>query len=69
MDWAFKFANVHRVEIVTASYNARAVHLYQKLGFKLEGRKREVVYMNRKYYDSIEFGILENDWKELRGIE
>ncbi|KAH8802444.1 acyl-CoA N-acyltransferase [Xylogone sp. PMI_703] len=69
VDWAFKFANVHRVEIGTASYNERAAHLYQKLGFKLEGRKREVIYMNRKYYDLIEFGMLENDWKELRGLD
>ncbi|KAK3934466.1 hypothetical protein QBC46DRAFT_273756, partial [Diplogelasinospora grovesii] len=51
------------------SYNERAVHLYQKLGFRLEGRKREVIYMNRKYYDAVEFGMLENDWKELRGSD
>ncbi|KAK3937265.1 acyl-CoA N-acyltransferase [Diplogelasinospora grovesii] len=69
VDWAFKFANVHRVEIVAASYNERAVHLYQKLGFRLEGRKREVIYMNRKYYDAVEFGMLENDWKELSGSD
>ncbi|KAH8885824.1 acyl-CoA N-acyltransferase [Thozetella sp. PMI_491] len=69
VDWAFKFANVHRVEITTTSYNERAAHLYQKLGFKPEGRKREVVYMNRKYYDAIEFGMLEREWKELRGLD
>ncbi len=54
---------------MTASYNERAIHLYKKLGFILEGRKREVVYMNRKYYDSVEFGMLESDWKKLRGLD
>ena len=68
-DWAFKYANVHKVEIGTPSYNERAMHLYAKLGFKLEGRRREVVYMNRKHHDLVDFGMLEAEWKELRGIE
>ncbi|KAL6885435.1 acyl-CoA N-acyltransferase [Trichoderma evansii] len=69
VDWAFKFANVHKVEIATSSFNERAIHLYQKLGFKLEGRKREVFYVNRKYHDLLQFGMLESEWKELRGVE
>jgi len=69
VDWAFKFANVHKVEIQTSSYNERASHLYQKLGFRLEGKKRETIYINRKYYDLIEFGILESEWKSLRGLD
>jgi len=69
VDWAFKFANVHKVEIRTSSYNERARHLYQKLGFSLEGKKREVIYIDRKYYDMIEFGMLESEWKRLRGLE
>jgi len=69
VDWAFKFANVHKVEIQASSYNERARHLYQKLGFNLEGNKREVVYFDRKYYDVIEFGMLESEWKILRGLD
>ena len=60
---------MHKVEISTASFNERAIHLYQKLGFTLEGRKREVTYINRKYYDLVQFGMLEREWKELRGVE
>lgn len=60
---------MHKVEIQASSYNERAGHLYQKLGFSLEGKKREVIYINRKYYDVIEFGMLESEWKKLRGLE
>ena len=60
---------MHKVEISTSSYNERAAHLYQKLGFNWEGKKREVIYVNRKYYDLIEFGMLESEWKKLRGLE
>jgi RimJ/RimL family protein N-acetyltransferase len=69
VDWAFKFANVHKVEISTASYNERAAHLYEKIGFTLEGRKREVAYVNCKYYDLIQFGMLKSEWVKLRGLE
>jgi RimJ/RimL family protein N-acetyltransferase len=60
---------VHKVEINALSFNERAIHLYQKLGFILEGRKREVFYINRKYHDSVQFGMLESEWKKLRGVE
>ena len=59
---------MHKVEICTISFNERAIHLYQKLGFTDEGRKREVVFVDRKYYDVVEFGILASEWEKLRGI-
>jgi len=69
VDWAFRFANVHKVEIATAGFNDRAAHLYEKLGFTFEGRKREVLYVDRKYHDEIHFGMLESEWKKLRARE
>lgn len=66
LDWAFKYANVHKVEIGAVSYNDRAAHLYEKLGFKPEGRRRHVVFVNRQWYDIIEFGMLEDEWEALR---
>jgi RimJ/RimL family protein N-acetyltransferase len=57
------------VEISASSFNERAIYLYQKLGFNLEGRKREVIYVNRKYHDLVQFGMLESEWKESRGLE
>jgi RimJ/RimL family protein N-acetyltransferase len=66
IDWAFTWANVHKVELGTASYNDRASGLYERLGFKQEGRRREVVFMNRQWYDLVEFGMLEDEWLELK---
>lgn len=63
MDRAFKFANVHKVETGMSSYNEIARHLSQKLGFSLEGKKREVFHINRKYYNMMEFGMLESEWE------
>ncbi|KAK8123006.1 acyl-CoA N-acyltransferase [Apiospora sp. TS-2023a] len=63
LTWAFKWADLHRVEISAASYNERAVKLYAKLGFTLEGRQREGVFMNGAWYDIVSFGMLRREWE------
>lgn len=68
LDWAFTFADMHRVDICTLSFNERAAALYERIGFKREGVTREVVFRNRQYWDMINFGILESEWKQLRGL-
>ncbi|KAK3985869.1 acyl-CoA N-acyltransferase [Cladorrhinum sp. PSN332] len=65
LDWAFSFAGMHRVELMTASYNDRAIKMYKQLGFKEEGRKRETIYMDRRWWDMVQFGILEGEWEAL----
>ncbi|KAK8000634.1 acetyltransferase (GNAT) domain-containing protein [Apiospora arundinis] len=65
--WAFKWADLHRVEIAAASYNDRAVGLYAKLGFTLEGRQREAVFMNGEWHDIVNFGMLQREWKAQVG--
>ncbi|KAK3369507.1 acyl-CoA N-acyltransferase [Lasiosphaeria ovina] len=67
LDWAFDFAGMHRVELGTASYNARALAVYDRLGFTREGRRRESIYSNGKWHDLVEFGMLEAEWDALRG--
>lgn len=69
MDWAFNFANIHKLEIGTSAFNERAAHLYQRLGFKIEGRRRDFFFVNRKWYDLIEMGMLESEYEELRGLK
>ncbi|KAK8061933.1 hypothetical protein PG994_008299 [Apiospora phragmitis] len=65
--WTFQWAGLHRVEIAAASYNERAVKLYTKLGFTMEGRQREAVFMNGEWYDIVSFGILQHEWKAQFG--
>ncbi|EHK39388.1 uncharacterized protein TrAtP1_007145 [Trichoderma atroviride] len=44
VDWAFIYAGVHRIELWSFSFNEAAIRLWEKIGFKLEGRKRENVW-------------------------
>ncbi|POR36204.1 SPBc2 prophage-derived uncharacterized N-acetyltransferase YokL [Tolypocladium paradoxum] len=68
LDWAFKHGAMHTVSICAYSYNERGAHLYQDIGFQPEGRRREVVWFNRKWYDELWFGMTEHEWEKLRGM-
>lgn len=67
IEWAFQHANMHRVSIGAFAYNEGAVRLYQRLGFVLEGRTRECAWYNGKYHDTIEMGMLRDEWVKLYG--
>ncbi|RAK77549.1 GNAT family N-acetyltransferase [Aspergillus fijiensis CBS 313.89] len=64
LHWAFRRAGLHRVEIQALAYNEGAVRLYERLGFRLEGRRREAFWHDGKWYDDVVFGMLEREWEE-----
>ncbi|KAK2616554.1 hypothetical protein QQS21_000597 [Conoideocrella luteorostrata] len=68
IDWGFRHAGLHTISIVTYSYNDRAAHLYRELGFQLEGRRRQVAWFDRKWYDELWFGITESEWEAMRSL-
>lgn len=64
LNYAFGMLNLHRVELEVFSFNERAIHLYEKLGFKREGIRRDGCYYHHKYYDMITMSILEDEFRE-----
>ncbi|WYZ44666.1 hypothetical protein EsH8_VII_001102 [Colletotrichum jinshuiense] len=69
IDWAFQRANIHSVSLGCVDYNERGKHLYEKLGFVMEGRFRKSHYHDRKWWDVLLYSMLENEWLALRGLE
>jgi RimJ/RimL family protein N-acetyltransferase len=65
MDFAFRELNLHRLQLITISYNERAIRLYERLGFKREGTYREAVFRDGERYDIYLYGILDREWKGL----
>lgn len=68
MDFAFRELNLHRLQLITISYNERAINLYEKLGFKREGVYREAVFRDGKRYDMYLYGILDREWSQIKSI-
>jgi RimJ/RimL family protein N-acetyltransferase len=60
--FAFDELNLHRVFAVIPEYNAPASHLLQKFGFVTEVRRREVLALDARRWDMLEFGLLRPEW-------
>lgn len=62
LDYAFLEMNLHRVSLRVFSFNENAISLYEKLGFKHEGRSRQAMFREGKWHDILHMGILQEEW-------
>jgi L-phenylalanine/L-methionine N-acetyltransferase len=53
LDWADNWAGLLRIELGVFSDNERAIALYRKFGFELEGRQRAWALRDGEYVDSL----------------
>ena len=62
LHYGFDHLNLHRIWGETFEGNP-GMRLYDKLGFKLEGRAREAYYKEGAYHDALVYGMLQHEWK------
>lgn len=60
---AFDEMGARKVELTVFSFNDRAIRLYEKLGFPLEGRRRESVLHRGRFHDELAMGLLEPEYR------
>ncbi|MFQ3274912.1 MAG: ribosomal-protein-alanine N-acetyltransferase [Candidatus Nanohaloarchaea archaeon] len=61
-DYALKELNYHKIYARTDERNEASRKIWEKLGFKQEGKLREQSYANGEFKDILIFGILEHEW-------
>jgi RimJ/RimL family protein N-acetyltransferase len=61
---AFDDLNLHRVYLTVLADNPRAMRVYEKAGFRTEGRQREAVFKCGRYQDLVLMGLLEPEYQE-----
>jgi len=64
MDYGFKALNLHNIFLSVVSFNERAIRSYEKIGFKVIGRKREAILRCKERHDLIYMDILHNEFYE-----
>ena len=64
LEYGFGKLNFHRIELEVFSFNTRAIHVYEELGFVHEGMKRECRYYDHQYYHAVMMSILEQEYRE-----
>jgi RimJ/RimL family protein N-acetyltransferase len=67
VDHAFTQLALHRVALTVFQFNARAIRAYEKCGFKIEGRARDAIYRDGRFWDEIHMSILAHEWEARQG--
>lgn len=62
--WAFAELDLHRLELTVSAYNPRAQRAYEKVGFVVEGRRREHLYIAGRYHDTLVMGLLRHEFAD-----
>jgi RimJ/RimL family protein N-acetyltransferase len=63
---AFEALNLHRIALSVFEFNERAIRSYRRCGFVVEGRSREAIWRDGRWWDEITMSILEPEWRAVR---
>jgi RimJ/RimL family protein N-acetyltransferase len=60
---AFRTLGLHRIALFVFEFNERAIRAYRRCGFLIEGRSRESIWRDGRWWDELAMSILESDWR------
>ena len=66
VDHAFAALGLHRIALFVFEFNERAIATYRRCGFVIEGRARESIFRDGRWWDELAMSLLESDWRRLR---
>jgi RimJ/RimL family protein N-acetyltransferase len=66
LDHAFRVLGLHRVGLAVFEFNERAIRSYRKVGFVVEGRAREAIWRDDRWWDEIQMSLLAVEWAGRR---
>lgn len=66
VDYAFREMALHRIELTVAPFNQAGIRAYEKAGFVEEGRHREAVWHDGRWYDEVRMSQLDHEWAARR---
>jgi RimJ/RimL family protein N-acetyltransferase len=67
LGYGFEVLGLHRIDLGVFAFNPRAQHVYEKVGFVVEGVKRDGFRFDDVYVDEIWMSILSREWLQHRG--
>jgi len=62
-DFGFSYFHIHRIWATCVAENTQSAHVMEKLGMKLEGRFRENQFYKNRWWDSLIYAILADEWE------
>ena len=69
VDHAFETLGLHRIALAVFEFNERAIRSYRRVGFRIEGRAREAIRREGRWWDEIQMSLLSDDWLTARALD
>lgn len=66
VDFGFDHFGVHRIWADCVADNVGSAHVLEKLGMKLEGRLRENKYFKGRWWNTLVYAILAEEWQTYK---
>lgn len=63
--YGFRAMGLHRIGLEVFAFNTRARRAYEKAGFQVEGVRRESVFIDGRFADEVQMGLLAADFAAL----
>ena len=64
MDFGFKALNLHNIGLTAWAFNKRAIKCYEKIGFKVMGKRRQALLRGKDRFDIVHMDILRSEFYE-----
>jgi RimJ/RimL family protein N-acetyltransferase len=69
LKYAFETLNMNRVWLRVYEHNLRGIKAYERAGFVHEGRLRQAIYSDGRYYDVLIMSVLHSEWVSGQAVE
>lgn len=63
INFGFQELKLHRISSQCIVENTASARVLEKVGLRLEGRLRENEYFKDRWWDTLQYGLLESEWK------
>jgi ribosomal-protein-alanine N-acetyltransferase len=64
VDFGFKELRLHRIWAQCISENVASARVLEKVGMQLEGHFRENEWLKNRWWDTLQYAILEREWNQ-----
>lgn len=64
--YGFEVLNLNRIGLDVFANNPRAIKVYERCGFVLEGRQRQRFFKQGQYVDSLHYAMLRDEWLQAQ---
>jgi RimJ/RimL family protein N-acetyltransferase len=65
LHYAFNTLNLRKICSAAWEFNERSIAYNEKCGYKIEGRKKEQIFEDGKYWDEILLAVFKKDWEAV----